>query len=45
MALLSPAVGLATATAVALVTRVLHTAADLALAAFSAWRSGRRALT
>ena len=41
VALLSPAVGLATATAVALVTRVLHTAADLTLAAVSALRRGR----
>lgn len=40
VALLAPAVGLATATAVALVTRVLHTAADLALAAVSSF--GRR---
>uniref|UniRef100_UPI00262A5117 hypothetical protein n=1 Tax=uncultured Nocardioides sp. TaxID=198441 RepID=UPI00262A5117 len=41
VALLSPAVGLATATAVALVTRVLHTAADLTLAAVSTLRRGR----
>ena len=41
VALLSPAVGLATATAVALVTRVLHTTADLTLAAVSALRRGR----
>lgn len=42
VALLAPAVGLATATAMALVTRVLHTAADLALAALSACATSSR---
>lgn len=40
VALLAPATGLATATAVALVTRLLHTAADLVLAAV-AWARSR----
>lgn len=43
VALLAPALGLPTATAVALVTRVLHTAGDLLLA-LGAWSVARRGI-